>query len=127
MMSFQIVRAEETRRTETPNATMTTLSSPSVSGASDTSLWIVEMEAGATGPVYAMENEQHWHVIDGTLQCEIDGTTHVLQPGDTLRIDGGIARQFCAITSVRIVVTGRSADHAITFEGAPPVVPGWIS
>ena len=41
------VRAGENRRTETPNATMTTLASPTLGSTAGLSMWQVEMAAGA--------------------------------------------------------------------------------
>ena len=125
-MTFTIVRAMETRITETPNAVMTTLASPTVSG-SATSMWLVTMQADAAGPVHAMDSEQNWHVLAGTLRCEIDGEVYELGAGDSLRISGEVGRQFTAITDVTMVVSGESGAMASTGNGSAPVVPPWIS
>lgn len=125
-MTFQIVRADEARITETPNATMTTIASPTVSGSS-TSMWLVNMLSDATGPVHAMDSEQSWYVLSGTMQCEIDGDIHRLEAGDSLRVSGRVTRQFTAITDVTMMVTGESAATASTGDGSNPVVPPWLA
>ena len=126
-MNYKIVRSQDARRSETPNAVMTTLASPTVSGAVDTSLWLVEMKAGASGPIHAMDSDQHWHVLRGSLQCEIDGVNNDLQAGDTITITAETTRQFRAVTDVVMVVTGKSNAAASTEPGVAPVVPPWIS
>ena len=47
----QLVKRADTRTTVTPNATMTTLASPTLGATSGRSLWQVDMAAGASGPV----------------------------------------------------------------------------
>lgn len=125
-MTFKIVRANEARITETPNAMMTTLASPTMSG-SATSMWIVKMTANAAGPMHTMDSEQIWHVLAGTAQCEIEGEACAMGQGDSLRISGGANRQFTAITDVTMVVSGESAATASRDDGSNPVVPPWIS
>ena len=49
-MATSLVRAGQARRTETPNALMTTLASPSQGPTAGLSMWRVEMRAGQQGP-----------------------------------------------------------------------------
>lgn len=125
-MQFTIVRAEDTRISATPNATMTTLASPTLNG-SDSSLWLVQMQEGASGPVHAMDSEQLWHILAGSCSCEIEGELYQLGEGDSIRIDGGVQRQFRAETDVTMVVSGQGSAKATTDGGATSVVPPWIS
>lgn len=125
-MSHTIVRASNARITATPNATMTTLASPTLSE-SNTSLWIVEMKRGASGPLHSMSSDQVWHLLSGSVTCEIDGESIALEPGDTLRISGGVNRQFRAQSDARLLVSGASDAEASTDNGVTSVVPGWIS
>lgn len=125
-MSHTIVRANDTRITETPNAIMTTLASPTMSE-SDSSLWIVEMNSGAAGPIHSMSSGQVWHLLSGSVTCEIDGESITLATGDTLRISGGVNRQFRAQSDARLLVSGASDAEASTDNGMTSVVPGWIS
>ena len=48
-MATSLVRAGQARRTETPNALMTTLASPSQGPTAGLSMWWVEMRAGQQG------------------------------------------------------------------------------
>ncbi len=125
-MTHTIVRAGNARITATPNATMTTLASPTVNE-SKTSLWIVEMQSGAAGPLHTMSSDQVWHLLTGTVSCEIAGEIITMEAGDTLRISGGVNRQFQAESDARLLVSGASDAVASTDNGATSVVPGWIS
>ena len=62
-MATSLVRAGQARRTETPNALMTTLASPSQGPTAGLSMWRVEMRAGQQGPPHAFDTEQVWHLL----------------------------------------------------------------
>lgn len=126
-MTFHIVRAAEARETVTPSAIMTTLASPSVGGTTRFSLWQVALEAGAAGPVHVIDSEQIWNLVSGAVTCDIAGEIHTLQPGDTLRVAGGVVRQFIASDAARFVVCGESTARAWVPGGADPVTPPWIA
>ena len=57
-MAASLVRAAQARRTETPNALMTTLASPSQGPTAGLSMWLVEMRAGQQGPAHVFDTEQ---------------------------------------------------------------------
>ena len=131
-----VVRADEVRRTATPNAVMTTLASPTQGGSRELSLWRVQMEPGQQGPAHVFDREQLWTVVDGAVRIVIDAgpgrsrpaTAHDLGPGDTLVIPGGVVRQVTATTAVRLVVCGH-ADAQVTVPGEATGrgVPPWIA
>ena len=50
-MSLSIVRGKSMRRSETPNAVMTTLASPTQGGTKTVSAWRIVMQPGQQGPV----------------------------------------------------------------------------
>ena len=56
-----VIRNAESRRTETPNAVMTTLASPTQGGAGQ-AVWRVDMRPGQSGPLHAIDTEQVWTV-----------------------------------------------------------------
>lgn len=124
----QTIPASHARRTETPNALMTTLASPSQGATAELSMWLVDMRAGQQGPLHVFDIEQIWHVLQGQVDIAVDAEQAVLGPGDTLVLAAGTQRQVSALTDVRLVVCGRS-DAAVsvpgeaTSRGAPP----WIS
>lgn len=103
-LAVTVIRHAESRRTETPNAVMTTLASPSQGGAGH-AVWRVDMSPGQSGPLHAWDTEQVWTVLDGSAAFELDGEVLTVAAGDTLilpadalrRISAGPAVSFAAI------------------------------
>jgi quercetin dioxygenase-like cupin family protein len=122
------VRAAERRRTETPNATMTTFASPTLGPSDGLSLWSVEMEAGATGPRHAFDSEQLWTVLEGEVAIAVAGESFDLEPGDTIVIAAAAERQVQARSAARLIVCGKG-DAVVTVAGeeAPRGTPAWIA
>jgi quercetin dioxygenase-like cupin family protein len=122
------MRSAEARRTETPNATMTTLASPSAGGSISLSLWQVEMRAEQRGPVHVFDREQLWTVRAGTVSIIVDGTDHVLGAGDALVIPAGSVRQVRAIADAELLACGHAdAQASVPGEGVSRGTPPWIS
>lgn len=121
------VRAGENRRIETPNATMTTLASPTLGGSIGLSIWQVEMAAGAHGPPHVFDSEQLWTVLEGEMSVAVADEAAVLVQGDTLVLPAGAERQITARTTVRLLVCGHS-DAVVwaTGDDAPRGTPAWI-
>lgn len=82
---MQVVRAAQRRTTTTPNATMTTLASPTLGGA-ESSLWLVEMPAGIQGPEHSFAGEVLWSITAGSARVLVDGVEHPVEAGDTVVI-----------------------------------------
>lgn len=126
-MSITPVRSAESRRTQTPNAVMTTLASPTQGPTEGLSLWRVEMQAGQRGPVHAFDSEQVWHVLDGEAGFTVAGETVLLRAGDSLVLPAGAQRQVTARTAVRLLVCGHGgAIASVPGEDAPRGTPAWI-
>jgi quercetin dioxygenase-like cupin family protein len=107
---------------------MTTLASPTLGATSGRSLWLVDMTAGATGPVHDFDTEQIWTVLEGQASVEIENATHALDAGDTVVIPAGAQRQVRANTVCRMLVTSdASATAAVPGDTAPRRTPAWIS
>jgi quercetin dioxygenase-like cupin family protein len=122
------VRAAENRRTETPNATMTTLASPTLGSTDGLSLWRVEMEPGITGPLHAFDSEQLWTVLDGELTVTVDGEPTELGAGDTVVFPPTVERQVHARTAARLIVCGHGDGVArVAGEAATRGTPAWIA
>jgi quercetin dioxygenase-like cupin family protein len=122
------VRAGENRRTETPNATMTTLASPTLGATAGLSMWCVEMTEGAQGPRHVFDSEQLWTVLEGELSVLVAGETAGLAAGDTLVLRAGVERQISATTAVRLLVCGYGAAVArVPGEDASRGTPPWIA
>jgi quercetin dioxygenase-like cupin family protein len=124
----KVVRADERRRTETPNATMTTVASPTLGATVGLSMWQVEMTAGARGPEHAFDSEQAWTVLVGELTVTVAGQHTALRAGDTIVLPGGAQRQLTARTDARAMVCGHgNAIVRVPGETAPRGTPPWIA
>jgi quercetin dioxygenase-like cupin family protein len=122
------IRSAETRRTETPNAVMTTLASPSQGPSFGLSLWQVEMQAGQNGPRHIFDSEQIWHVVEGEVLVHLGGDVVTLGAGDVLVMPPGTERQVTATSTARVVVAGHGdAVASVPGEEASRGVPPWIS
>jgi len=123
---MQIVRATQRRTSTTPNATMTTLASPSL-GSAESSLWLVDMPAGIRGPEHSFAGEVLWSLTAGSGTVRVDGVDHPLEAGDTVVIPAGELRQFTAgSTGFSGVVTVREGE-AFLGDGSSAGVPPWVA
>ncbi len=122
------VPVASTRRIETPNAIMTTLASPTLGASSELSLWQVEMQAGARGPVHTVDSEQLWTVLDGAIEACVRRENTELSAGDTLVLPGGVVRQILCSAPARVLVCGRGdAIVQVVGENHPRGTPAWIA
>ncbi|MGK2938856.1 MAG: cupin domain-containing protein [Solirubrobacteraceae bacterium] len=127
-MSLTPVRAEDTRRTETPNAAMTTLASPTLGSTDGLSLWRVAMAAGQRGPRHIFDTEQIWTVLEGAITIETRQSTVALRGGDTVALPAGIERQLTAEQDTIAIVAGDGAASVfVPGEDAPRGTPPWIA
>ncbi|HVT66564.1 MAG TPA: cupin domain-containing protein [Trebonia sp.] len=127
-MTAAAVRAPSMRRTETPNAVMTTLASPTQGSSGDLSMWKIAMEAGQQGPRHVFDREQVWHVLAGEVDFTVGGDTVRLSAGDAVVLPGAVERQVSAATAAEIIACGPSTSRAAAAgetqsRGTPP----WIS
>jgi quercetin dioxygenase-like cupin family protein len=124
----QPVRGDAARRTATPNAVMTTCASPTQGGSETLSLWTVEMDAGAAGPIHVFHSEQLWTVLSGRLEVTLEEAVFELVDGDSIVLPAGATRQLRAITPTRTAVGGRGdAVVRVVGEEAPRGTPEWIA
>jgi quercetin dioxygenase-like cupin family protein len=110
-----VIRHAESRRTETPNAVMTTLASPSQGGAGH-AVWRVDMAPGQSGPLHAWDTEQVWTVLDGSAVVELDGELLTVGPGDTLILPPDANRRISADPAARLaaIVVAPPGSRAYT-------------
>jgi quercetin dioxygenase-like cupin family protein len=124
---MQIVTADTRRSTTTPNATMTTLASPTL-GAASVSLWLVEMQQGATGPVHAFDDEVVWSITRGEAELTCEGSSTRLGTGDTAVLPGGVMRRFVAgPEGFSAVVTTSTPGAVVRGDGTPAGTPEWVA
>ncbi len=121
-----IIFDAQTRRTETPNAVMITLASPTLGGAGQ-AVWRVEMQPAAAGPAHSFDTEQIWTVLDGGATVELDGEALRLARGDTLVVPAGAPRRIVAGPfGLTALVTAPAGGRAST-DGTDRGVPPWIA
>lgn len=124
-MSAIKIAHEDARETETPNASMTTLASPTQGGTGALSLWRTTMRPGQSGPLHTFDAEQVWHVLDGAAMVLVDTESVELSVGDTLVLPAGSPRQVRSESGVSFVVCGSASSQA-TPVGGQAVSPPWI-
>jgi|SRR5215472_15744543 len=134
-----VIRSAESRRTQTPNAVMTTLASPTQGNASS-AIWRVDMRPGQQGPLHGVDAEQIWTVLDGGAKVLLGAQAVAVRPGDTLVIPADLPRQITADPSggLAAIVTAPAAMRAYVVDnsragerGAVPdsdkLLPAWVA
>ncbi|WP_424536008.1 cupin domain-containing protein [Sphaerisporangium viridialbum] len=117
-----IIRHAESRRTETPNAVMTTFASPTQGGAG-LAVWHVEMRPGQSGPLHAFDTEQVWTFLSGAATVVLDGEKLEIEPGNTLVMPADVRRQvFAGQDGMTAIVAAPAGCRAYTPDG-PVDVP----
>ena len=113
-----VIRHAESRRTETPNAVMTTLASPTQGGAGQ-AVWRVDMRPGQSGPLHAIDTEQVWTVLDGGASVELDGQVLTVAPGDTLILPADAPRRITADPQAGLaaIAAAPAGTRAYTLDG----------
>jgi quercetin dioxygenase-like cupin family protein len=89
---------------ELPGARFTTLASPS-RGAAETSVWRVELLAGAEPVPHQVTREEIFVALEGTATATLDGVAGDLHAGDTLVLAPGV--------DFTIVAAGGDPFHAL--------------
>ena len=120
-----VIRHADSRRTETPNAVMTTLASPSQGGAGQ-AVWRVDMRPGQAGPRHSIDTEQVWTVLAGGASVDLDGEVIAVEPGDTLILPADVPRQVSADPAAGFAaIVAAPAGTRACMPGAAPVTPAW--
>ncbi|HEY3726150.1 MAG TPA: cupin domain-containing protein [Solirubrobacteraceae bacterium] len=125
---MSVIRRGDVRRTETPNAVMTTLASPTLGGAAH-SIWRVDMPPGQVGPLHVFDAEQVWSVLDGGATVQVDGEAVTLASGDTIVLAAQLPRQVFADprAGLSAIVAAPGTARASMADGTDRGVPGWIA
>jgi quercetin dioxygenase-like cupin family protein len=121
-------RAADQRVVTTPNASMTTLASPTQGPSDGLAMWRVEMHAGQRGPTHTFDSEQLWAAQSGTFGVTLDGERLRLGAGDAIVLAGGAQRQISAETDATAIVCGHGRAIArVVGEDGSRGTPPWIS
>ena len=123
-----VIRTSETRRSQTPAATMTTLASPTL-GAAGRPVWRVDVAADApSGPPHVIDVGQIWTFLDGGADVALAGKKFAVRAGDTLVVPADAERTFVPdpATGFSAIVTAPAGGTAWTLprEG-DGIVPPW--
>jgi quercetin dioxygenase-like cupin family protein len=122
------IRTADQRVVTTPNASMTTLASPTQGPSDDLAMWRVEMHAGQRGPMHIFDSEQLWAAHTGTLVISLDGEQLRLGAGDAIVVPANTPRQISAETDATAIVCGHGrAIAGVSGEDASRGTPPWIS
>ena len=107
-----------------PGATFTGYAAPS-RGASQVSLWSVELDAGSTSAPHFMDSEEIFFGQSGSAVAVVDGEEHPLGPGDCLVIAPGAEFSFRvgADQPFRAVACMRAGGRAVM--GGETITPPW--
>jgi quercetin dioxygenase-like cupin family protein len=127
-MAASVLLPAAMRRSETPNAVMTTLASPTQGPTGRLSLWKIAMRPGQRGPLHVFDSEQVWHVLVGEADFEVDGEVHHLRAGDAVVLPAGAARMVTSVTAAEFIACGHGdAIASVVGEETPRGTPAWIS
>jgi quercetin dioxygenase-like cupin family protein len=114
-----VIRRAESRRTETPNAVMTTLASPTQGHAAQ-AMWRVDMNPGQAGPLHGIDAEQVWAVLDGGASVELGTEIIAVEPGDTIVIPADLPRRVSAdpVAGLVAIVAAPASMRAYALDGS---------
>ncbi|KJY38465.1 cupin domain-containing protein [Streptomyces sp. NRRL S-495] len=121
---MSVIRSTDARRTETPNAVLTTYASPT-QGGTGLAMWRVEMQAARSGPRHAMDTEQVWTFLTGTAVVDLDGEELALAAGDTLVLPADLPRLMRSEDGFTAVVASPAPSMAVNLDTGDRVAPPW--
>lgn len=123
---MSVIRSTDARRTETPNAVMTTYASPT-QGGTGLALWRVEMQAARSGPRHSMDTEQVWTFLTGTAVVDLDGEELVLgRQATPSSCPCGLPRVMRSEDGFTAVVAAPAPSMAVNLDTGDRVAPPWI-
>ena len=134
-----VIRGAECRRTETPNAVMTTLASPT-QGQAASAVWRVDMRPGQAGPLHGIDAEQVWAVLAGGATVQLAAETFAVQPGDTIVVPADLPRRVIAdpVAGFAAIVAAPASMRAYPLDGSvvgahcavpdgDKLLPAWVA
>lgn len=134
-----VIRRAECRRTETPNAVMTTLASPS-QGQAGQSVWRVDMKPGQAGPLHGVDAEQVWAVLGGGASIRLGADSIAVEPGDTVVMPADMPRRVTAdpVAGLVAIVAAPASMRAYVLDrpvvaerravpARDKLIPAWVA
>ena len=97
-------------------------------GASDTSVWRLELAPGSASPVHSLDREEVFVALAGTAVFTAAGTEHTVRPGDCMIATPGTPFQLRVAGDEPFrAVACMPAGGKATVAGGDPVVPPWAA
>jgi len=122
---MKVITPTADRTVTTPNAAMESLATPS-RGSTALSTWRVRMDAGQAGPVHAVDREQVWMVISGSLAVTCDGRTETAEAGEAVLLPPDVLRRLGTTPGdggVEALVVMEAGGGAVTEDGTRHRLP----
>ncbi|MFI7105798.1 cupin domain-containing protein [Nonomuraea sp. NPDC050227] len=125
---MSVIRAADSRRSETPSGVMTTFASPTQGGAS-CALWRVDAKPGVAGPQHDIDTEQVWSWLAGGATVELGDERFAVGVGDTVVMPAHVLRRVVADehAGFTAVVTAAGGARALMPDGTDVGTPPWIA
>jgi quercetin dioxygenase-like cupin family protein len=120
-----VLPASLSRTHEIPGARFTTLASPRL-GSSETSVWRLELDAGASPVPHQVTREEIFVALEGEALATLDGVAQRVRPGDCLVLPPGVEFSLAATGEqpfgalVCLPVGGQAA-----MQKGEPFTPPW--
>lgn len=121
---MKIVSATEARTVTTAAAVATAYAAPS-QGSTELCNWRVQMKPRTSGPLHAIDREQLWTVLTGTLTVTAEGRTETAGPGQTVILPADVDRQVTSGDEPAEALVCMAVGGQATVPGAPPVPLPW--
>jgi quercetin dioxygenase-like cupin family protein len=120
-----VLHAPDRPSHELPGARFTTLASPRL-GSSETSVWMLELEAGPEPLPHAVTREEIFVALEGEAIATLDGVAHAVRAGDALALPPGVEFTLAATgrAPFRAVVCLPVGGQAVV-AGGVPFTPPW--
>jgi quercetin dioxygenase-like cupin family protein len=119
---MRVVTETPARTTPSASGSVAALAAPS-QGSTELCNWRVRMNAGSSGPVHAIDREQLWAVLAGTLEFTVDGETIRVRPGETAILPAHQLRQATAGDSPVDAVVCMAAGGRARLPGSADAIP----
>jgi mannose-6-phosphate isomerase-like protein (cupin superfamily) len=96
-----IIQAPDDATHDLGGARFTSLATPS-SGSAETSVWQVELDAGAPAAPHSLTREEVFVVLDGAAQVVIDGVHGIAEQGDAVVVPAEVLFELAAFGSAPV-------------------------
>ncbi|HEX5598336.1 MAG TPA: cupin domain-containing protein [Micromonosporaceae bacterium] len=117
-----LINENASRTTTTAAGVMSGLAAPS-QGSTELSSWRVRMASGARGPVHAVDREQIWMPVAGTLVVTVDGKTERVGSGQAVILPAGVMRQISAPDEPAEALVCMPVGGRATLPGTDAAIP----